>query len=125
MINARELRRPNAHRERGASLVEYALLIALVAIVAITAVAKFGSNGSAKIDQSATALQSSYPPSWVSCAVEGGTCTMSGTHPVRYGDPGSNRWATSTKTGSFGCNNSVFGDPAVGIGKVCDYDSAN
>jgi pilus assembly protein Flp/PilA len=43
--------------ERGASLVEYALLIALIAVVCIVAVSILGSNSSAKFSQMGPALQ--------------------------------------------------------------------
>jgi hypothetical protein len=56
---------------------------------------------------------------WTKCADENGTCTFSGTKTVRYGTGSS--WTTKTATGSIGCNNSVFGDPAYGYAKECDY----
>jgi pilus assembly protein Flp/PilA len=43
--------------ERGASLVEYALLVALIAVVCIVAVSLLGSNASSKFSQVASALQ--------------------------------------------------------------------
>jgi pilus assembly protein Flp/PilA len=43
--------------ERGASLVEYALLIALIAVVCIVAVSLLGSNASHKFSQVGSALQ--------------------------------------------------------------------
>ncbi len=36
--------------EKGASLVEYALLVALIAVVCIAAVSLIGTNGSKKLD---------------------------------------------------------------------------
>ncbi|MFK3739659.1 galactose oxidase-like domain-containing protein [Massilia sp. TN1-12] len=56
---------------------------------------------------------------WIQCAQEGQDCTFSGTRQVRYGANGS--YAYQTATGSIGCNNDVFGDPAFGVGKACDY----
>jgi pilus assembly protein Flp/PilA len=43
--------------ERGASLVEYALLVALIAVVCIVAVSLLGSNASTKFSQVGSALQ--------------------------------------------------------------------
>ena len=43
--------------DRGASLVEYALLVALIAIVCISAVTYFGEATSSSIDDSASQLQ--------------------------------------------------------------------
>jgi pilus assembly protein Flp/PilA len=42
--------------DRGASLVEYALLVALIAIVCISAVALLGTNASSTFDSTATSL---------------------------------------------------------------------
>ena len=42
--------------ERGASLVEYGLLVALIAVVALSAVKLFGQNVSSSFSQSASAL---------------------------------------------------------------------
>lgn len=42
--------------ERGASLVEYALLVALIAVVCIAAISLLGSNGSAKFSQIASQI---------------------------------------------------------------------
>ena len=43
--------------ERGASLVEYALLVALIAVVCIVAVSLLGSNASKKFSSVGSALQ--------------------------------------------------------------------
>lgn len=43
-------------REDGASMVEYALLIALIAVVAVAAVALFGSALSDEFDQIASSI---------------------------------------------------------------------
>jgi pilus assembly protein Flp/PilA len=43
--------------ERGASLVEYALLIALIAIVCVVAVSLLGGNASNKFSQLGSGLQ--------------------------------------------------------------------
>ena len=42
--------------ERGASLVEYALLVALIAVVCIAAVSLLGQNASAKLDTAAQSI---------------------------------------------------------------------
>jgi pilus assembly protein Flp/PilA len=42
--------------DRGASLVEYALLVALIAVVCIAALTTLGSNTSAKFDEVGSSL---------------------------------------------------------------------
>ena len=42
--------------ERGASLVEYALLVALIAVVCIAAVSLLGTNASSKLNTAATSI---------------------------------------------------------------------
>ena len=44
--------------ERGASLVEYALLVALIAVVCIAAVTLLGKNASSKFDSVGTSIGS-------------------------------------------------------------------
>jgi len=60
-------------------------------------------------------------PVWTKCANEGGTCTASGTHFVRYGY--GDKYRYWKQTGSFTCNSSG-GDPAPGFFKVCEVASA-
>jgi parallel beta-helix repeat protein len=60
--------------------------------------------------------------SWTFCAYEGGTCAFSGTQQVRYGANGS--YVYKTFTGGTACTNAVFGDPAPGAAKRCDYGAA-
>jgi hypothetical protein len=60
---------------------------------------------------------------WTACANEGGTCTFSGTHDVRYGAGTS--FVTRTVTGSTACSNAVFGDPTPNVAKSCSYASDN
>jgi len=43
--------------ERGASLVEYALLVALIAIVCVVAISLLGTNASNKFSQVGSAMQ--------------------------------------------------------------------
>jgi hypothetical protein len=57
--------------------------------------------------------------SWVYCAAEGATCAVPSTRLVRYGAYGT--YFYKTVSGSIACNNSTWGDPAVGVGKKCDY----
>ncbi len=56
---------------------------------------------------------------WTLCVDEGGTCTFSGTHQVRYGANGIYNYQTAT--GSISCSNGVFGDPTPGVFKSCYY----
>ncbi len=56
---------------------------------------------------------------WTRCANEGGTCTFSGTHQVRYGANG--QYYYQTATSNIGCTNAVFGDPIAGTFKACYY----
>jgi len=51
------LRSRFAQSQRGASLVEYALLVALIAVVCIVAVSLLGNNASNKFSQVGSALQ--------------------------------------------------------------------
>jgi len=46
-----------ANDERGASLVEYALLVALIAVVCIVAVTLLGNNASSKFSSVGSSLQ--------------------------------------------------------------------
>ncbi|MBT8214367.1 MAG: Flp family type IVb pilin [Acidimicrobiia bacterium] len=46
-----------ADQERGASLVEYGLLVALIAVVALVAVRVLGSNVSGNLSEVASAIQ--------------------------------------------------------------------
>jgi hypothetical protein len=57
--------------------------------------------------------------SWNYCASEGGQCNFSGTREVRYGANGN--YSYGIFTNSVSCNNGVFGDPAYGTAKNCEY----
>jgi len=61
---------------------------------------------------------------WTQCANEGGTCTLSGTHEVRYGS--GTTFVSKSVSGSVACTNAVFGDPTPNVAKTCSYagDSA-
>ena len=52
----RLVRRALRRDEEGASLVEYALLIALIAIVCIAAITQFGGSNGSGIDRSADSI---------------------------------------------------------------------
>jgi hypothetical protein len=56
---------------------------------------------------------------WTQCAAEGEVCTTSGARQVRYGADG--KYAYQNVAGPVGCNNASFGDPAVGLLKICQY----
>lgn len=60
-------------RERGASLVEYALLVALIAVVCIGAVTLLGRNSSTKMSSAGTAVGGADDPyaGWI-CYPDGG-----------------------------------------------------
>ena len=63
-MHARTLRDGGSRRrrsERGASLVEYALLVALMAIALYTAVSALGDAGSDSLDRSATSIADATP----------------------------------------------------------------
>jgi hypothetical protein len=56
---------------------------------------------------------------YVECAAEGGTCTFTGTHQVRFGANG--QWIVRSATGSIACDATTFGDPLTGVTKRCEY----
>jgi Flp pilus assembly pilin Flp len=116
-------RRSRRRTERGASAVEYALLVGLIAVAIIGTVSTLGGRAKTSFHTISNTLPNAAAPNWVWCANEGGSCTMAGTKSVRYGHAATNRWAYQTRTGSFSCTNGVFGDPAFGVGKACFYDS--
>lgn len=58
-------------------------------------------------------------PMWKQCADEGGVCRFSGTRQVRYG--GNGAYAYKSASEALACSNSVFGDPAYGSLKSCQY----
>jgi hypothetical protein len=60
---------------------------------------------------------------WATCAQEGGSCTFSGGHQVRYGANDKFRYRPSGLIAdSFPCNVNLFGDPVPNVRKHCDYD---
>ncbi|WP_229217624.1 hypothetical protein [Massilia forsythiae] len=60
---------------------------------------------------------------WLGCADEGGTCSFSGTHEVRYGSGTS--FVSKIVSGSVSCSNAVFGDPTPNVFKSCSYSTAD
>jgi uncharacterized repeat protein (TIGR01451 family) len=56
---------------------------------------------------------------WTFCANEWERCAFAGTAEVRYGVDGA--YTTGTFTDGVECNNDVFGDPAFGVVKHCDF----
>lgn len=60
------------------------------------------------------------PIGYTFCAYEGGYCSFSGTREVAYGAQGSFNHKYNV-VGGIACNNSVFGDPLVGVPKACYY----
>ena len=53
-------RRKQKQSERGASLVEYALLLALIAVIAFSAVSFFGSSTGGGFSNSAECIRAAY-----------------------------------------------------------------
>lgn len=88
-------------------------IVAAVNTIAIPA-AVYGSTGTTVSYQG---------KSYSKCADEGGTCTFTGTKAVIYG--ANNMYAMKTATTSIGCNNTEFGDPAVGTAKACYVETAS
>ena len=56
---------------------------------------------------------------WTFCAMEYQACAFSGTKAVRYGIDGA--YVERILSDGTACVNEVFGDPAVGATKHCDY----
>jgi hypothetical protein len=56
--------------------------------------------------------------SWTECANENGSCAFTDTETVRFGADTS--YYALVATGGVSCNDSVFGDPDVGVVKHCD-----
>lgn len=56
---------------------------------------------------------------WVPCGGEGDTCRFNGSARVRYGVE--HRYVYRNATGGIRCSVDVFGDPAFGVHKRCDY----
>ncbi|MGW1623957.1 alpha-L-rhamnosidase-related protein [Streptomyces sp. NPDC002172] len=60
----------------------------------------------------------SLPGTWAQCALENGTCAVSGTQTLAFGAQG--RFDYLTATGNTACTNTAFGDdPISGMAKAC------
>ena len=55
---------------------------------------------------------------WTECASDGGVCSFSGTHVVRYGQNGTYTYYVATS--SVVCSTTVFGDPVDNVTRECD-----
>jgi hypothetical protein len=67
-------------------------------------------------------LEPKMPPlkgSWTFCAVEYKSCGFSGTREVRFGVDGA--YVQRVLSDGTACTATVFGDPALGTPKHCDY----
>lgn len=62
-----------------------------------------------------------YGSGWTRCAAEGQYCSVNGSARVRYG--ADNRYEYRNVTGGILCSVKLFGDPAYGIHKTCEYSS--
>jgi len=86
-----------------------------------------GNRSSPANASGSTTVCSQPPPSpsseWKFCANEGQQCTFVGMKEARYGANGT---FTSPRTFTDGvaCNNQVFGDPLVGVQKLCEFRDA-
>lgn len=74
--NAGGLHGPPATRDRGAVVVEYALIVALVAIVCLAALTRLGTVASAKLNGTATLISGSPTPAAIA------TTTTTTTRPT-------------------------------------------
>lgn len=64
--------------------------------------------------------ESQPPASAVNCANENATCSLpSGAKATVWFGIGNRWYSRSNVTNSIGCNNSIFGDPAIGLIKTC------
>jgi hypothetical protein len=80
----------------------------------------FGVIKSCSYSSTTIATSGSSDGGWTTCAKEGGVCSVSGTHQVRYGI--SDHYVTKSVTGSIACTNKAFGsDPAYLHVKSCSY----
>lgn len=61
LIHLRSLIRQLIRDERAATMVEYALMLALIAVVCIVAVRLIGNNASTQFNNAATNLQQAAP----------------------------------------------------------------
>jgi hypothetical protein len=95
-----------------------------VAVLAACGGASDPAEDTAKADDTVAATtneraEARRRSTWVYCAAEGATCAVPSQRVVRYGVSGA--YMYKTISGSIACNNSMWGDPAVGRAKTCDY----
>ena len=68
----------------------------------------------------AIAIMAAASSHWTQCAVENGTCSGCKSGTIMFGKTvGGTNFSKSFANGNINCNNSVFGDPAVGHVKTC------
>jgi hypothetical protein len=96
-------------------------------VITVTATDGAGNVGTDALtvtySSSAPSTPSTPSGNWTFCAREGGTCTFTGTQQVRYGANG--LYAYKTLSSRTACTNAVFGDPAPGVAKQCDFGSTS
>ncbi|MBE9070885.1 hypothetical protein IQ260_30060 [Leptolyngbya cf. ectocarpi LEGE 11479] len=89
------------------------LLLQFVVLMALAVIPSEASAQSRRVNE----------PHGEKCAEEGGICFFQGTRDVYYGVNGTggqpDRWVVQSHAGAARCDNSTFGDPAVGIPKSC------
>jgi len=64
---------------------------------------------------------SNYNSGWTRCAAEGEYCRVDGSARIRYG--ADNRYEYRNVNGGILCSVKMFGDPAYGVHKTCEYES--
>ncbi len=82
----------------------------------------FGTAKSCGYTTGAAATPAPGTTSWVSCAGEGGVCSVPSPRNVRYGANGSYYYKTVST--AIACSNGAWGDPISGIAKSCAYESS-
>jgi hypothetical protein len=80
----------------------------------VEAPADAGSAQAPAADAGAPAAAGPAPrPGWVPCAVEGDTCSFTGTKQVLYGLATDDQFFIKTLTDGTPCNSNIFGNPAA------------
>lgn len=64
----------------------------------------------------------SLPGTWTKCAVENGSCAVSGNSVVAFGAGARFNYVSTSST--VACNVAVFGDPDSGVSKACYVETA-
>ncbi len=99
--------------EKGATAVEYALMVGLLAIGIIGSVTFLKGKVGSTFNRAGTEIAQS----WTFCAMEYDTCTITGSKSIRYGLDG--KYVYFTQSASFVCNNAIAGDPYFTAFKKC------